>query len=175
MSKVKQQSLSWVDKAFKYVGLREVKGSKHNPTIVDWLKRLGAWWKDDETAWCGVFVAHCLTAVGRGSIPKHWYRALEYLNWGSVLDKPAYGSVAALKRKGGGHVFFVVGVTEKGDIVGLGGNQGDEVNLRVFARSEIEGYRWPPHANGVLSMPYPERYNLPVYDSKSLKVVGSMA
>lgn len=124
---------------------------------------------------CGTYVAHCLTAVGRGSIPKHWYRALEYLKWGTALDKPAYGSVGVLKRKGGGHVFFVVGVTEKGDIVGLGGNQGDEVNLRVFSRSVIEGYRWPPHANGALSMPYPDRYDLPVYNSKTLKVVGSMA
>lgn len=175
MSEVKQQSLSWVDEAFKNIGLREVKGPGNNKTIVSWLKKLGAWWVDDLQPWCGTFVAHCLTAVGRGSIPKHWYRALEYLKWGSALDKPAYGSVGVLKRKGGGHVFFVVGVTEKGDIVGLGGNQGDEVNLRVFSRSVIEGYRWPPHANGALSMPYPERYDLPVYNSKTLKVVGSMA
>ena len=56
--------LAWMVEAKKHVGLREVKGIKHHPTIISWLNELGAWWKDDETAWCGVFIAICLKRAG---------------------------------------------------------------------------------------------------------------
>lgn len=174
MSEVKQAPLSWLTEAFKYEGLREIKGAKHNSTIVGWLKSLRAWWSEDETPWCGTFVAHCLTVGGR-AVPKNWFRALAYKEYGSVLTKPAYGCIAMTQRKGGGHVFFVVGETENGDIVGYGGNQSDMVNLRVFPRNAIVGYRWPAQANGVLSMPYKERYDLPKYKSTSISKVTNMA
>ena len=66
--------LAWIAEARRHIGLREVKGVQHNQTIVGWLKRLKAWWSDDETAWCGTFVAQCLQYGDRG-IPKYWYRA----------------------------------------------------------------------------------------------------
>ena len=122
---------------------------------------------------CGVFTAHCLTHAKR-SVPKYWMRAKDYLNWGSKLDRPAYGCIAVTGRKDGGHVFFVVGKTRDGRIVGLGGNQSNAVNLRTFPANTILGYRWPPHENGVPSMPYPDRYKLPVY-TNDLKGVSSMA
>lgn len=169
----KQAPLPWLVEGFKYNGLKEIPGPAHNKTIISWLTRLGAWWKDDETPWCGVFTAHCLTHAKR-SVPKYWMRAKDYLNWGSKLDRPAYGCVAVTGRTGGGHVFFVVGKTRDGRIVGLGGNQSNAVNLRTFPANTILGYRWPPHENGVPSMPYPDRYKLPVY-TNDLKGVSSMA
>ncbi|MGE9658889.1 hypothetical protein ACQP6C_10405 [Snodgrassella alvi] len=48
--------LSWISEARKHIGLREIKGAKHNPTILAWLKynkESTAWWRDDETPWCG--------------------------------------------------------------------------------------------------------------------------
>ena len=30
--------LSWISEARKHIGLREIKGAKHNPTILAWLK-----------------------------------------------------------------------------------------------------------------------------------------
>ena len=56
--------LAWMVEAKKHVGLREVKGIEHHPTIAAWLNELGAWWTDDETAWCGVFIAICLKRAG---------------------------------------------------------------------------------------------------------------
>ena len=54
------KELSWISEARKCIGLREIKGTKHNPTIIKWLDDMGkyskestAWWRDDETPWCG--------------------------------------------------------------------------------------------------------------------------
>lgn len=122
---------------------------------------------------CGVFVAHCLSIAGR-SIPKYWMRAKDYLNWGTELKSPAYGCIAVTSRKGGGHVFFVVGKTKSGKIVGFGGNQSNAVNLRAFDAKAIVGYRWPPTKDGVGSLPLPARFKLPVY-SDNLTSVTSMS
>ncbi|EDR9795743.1 TIGR02594 family protein, partial [Salmonella enterica subsp. enterica serovar Zongo] len=59
------------------------------------------------------------------------------------LLQPALGCVAVFTREGGGHVGFVVGQNEKGDLMVLGGNQSDAVNIRSFPRSRVSGYRWP--------------------------------
>lgn len=104
--------LAWMIEAKRHVGLREIPGKNHNQTILDWIKNLGGWFKDDETAWCGTYVAHCLKTAGI-AYPKHWYRALDYLNYGVALKKPAYGCVAIKTRKGGGHVCFVAGRDKK--------------------------------------------------------------
>lgn len=44
--------LAWIAEARKHLGLTEIKGSEHNKTIIAWLERLKAWWRDDETPWC---------------------------------------------------------------------------------------------------------------------------
>ena len=111
---------------------------------------------------CGTFVAHCLHAADR-SIPKHWYRAKDYLNYGTFLKKPAYGCIAVKSRVGGGHVFFVIGELEDGSLVGLGGNQNNKVSIARFSRDSIVGYVWPSWGNGVPSFPSAERYVLPQY------------
>jgi hypothetical protein len=46
-------------------------------------------------------------------------------------------------RDGGGHVGFVVGQQQNGDLMVLGGNQSDAINIRAFSRSRVTGYRWP--------------------------------
>lgn len=150
--------LDWIKEARKHVGLKEVKGARHNTTIQQWLKNLNAWWSDDETAWCGVFIAHCLR-VARVKYPKHWYRALDYMNYGARLKKPAYGCVAVKTRKGGGHVCFVVGRDEKTNkLVCLGGNQSDMVCFALYAESEFEAFMW----YGKTNTPAANRYDLPI-------------
>ena len=155
MSKLPE--LSWIAEARKYVGLREIKGSKHNPIIISWLDNLKAWWSEDESAWCGTFVAHCL-AESRITYPKHWYRALDYLNYGTRLIQPAYGCVAVKTRKGGGHVCFVVGQTKEGKLVCLGGNQNDMVCFALYDKKDFEAFMW----YGSTSQPAQGRYNLPI-------------
>lgn len=155
MSKLPE--LSWIAEARKYVGLKEIKGSKHNPIIISWLDNLKAWWSEDESAWCATFVTHCL-AESRITYPKHWYRALDYLNYGTRLIQPAYGCVAVKSRKGGGHVCFVVGQTKEGKLVCLGGNQNDMVCFALYDKKDFEAFMW----YGRTSQPAQGRYNLPI-------------
>lgn len=132
----------WLDVARAHIGTREIPGKDTAPAIAGWLTSLKAWWRDDETPWCGVFVAFCLKAAGQ-PIPEAWYRARSYLEWGSPLVQPCDGAIVVYERKGGGHVGFVVGVDEHARIMTLGGNQGDSVNIVPFDRSRVAGYRWP--------------------------------
>jgi len=155
MSKLPE--LSWIAEAKKHIGQKEIKGSKHNPIIISWLDNLKAWWSEDESAWCGTFVAHCL-AESRITYPKHWYRALDYLNYGTRLIQPAYGCVAVKSRIGGGHVCFVVGQTKEGKLVCLGGNQNDMVCFALYDKKDFEAFMW----YGRTSQPAQGRYNLPI-------------
>ncbi len=132
----------WLMEASKHIGLTEIKGAKHNPEIVQFwrdIKRGGI--KDDETPWCAAFVGAMLERVGIRS--SRFESAKSYLTWGEALDTPAYGCIAVFTRVGGGHVGFVVGRRANGDLLILGGNQGDAVNIRAFPTSRVSGYRWP--------------------------------
>lgn len=164
----------WLNIAFGYNGLTEVKGPKHNQEILKMLDGLKAWWREDESAWCATFVSHCLKEAGM-TYPKMFMRALAFDGWGKVLQKPCYGCIAFTKRKGGGHVFFVVGETKDGRIVGYGGNQNDQVNFRLFDRNKIVGYRYPIFETpSDMTLAYAPEYGLPVLDAK-LETVSSMA
>ena len=117
--------LPWMAEAKKHIGLKEIVGAKHNPKIIEWLKEMGnfpgaakSWYFEDETPWCGLFVGYCLGKGGRAVI-KDWYRAKAWAEAGlTKLSKPAYGCIAVKSRKGGGHVFFVVGKNAKGQSLG---------------------------------------------------------
>lgn len=159
----------WLAQARAHIGLAEIAGKAHNPTIRHWLLSLKAWWTDDETPWCGTFVAHCCRTAHR-ALPPHWYRARDWLNTGTRLERPAYGCIAVFERKGGGHVGFVVGQDKEGNLLILGGNQGNRVSVAPFERSRVLGYVWPSLANGKAAMPRPERFKLPV-----LKNIGALS
>lgn len=133
---------SWLIEAERHIGVKEIKGPKHSARIIGWLDGLRAWWKDDETPWCGVFVAHCMKTAGL-PLPKFWMRAKDWLNWGTPTAAPIIGAIVVFERQGGGHVGFVVGKDKSGNLMVLGGNQGDAVNIRPFAMSRVAGYRWP--------------------------------
>jgi uncharacterized protein (TIGR02594 family) len=132
----------WIDEARKHIGLKEIIGTGNNATIQLWLTKLKAWLKDDSVACCGVFTAHCIKTAGY-PLPKHWYRALDWLNWGVEIGAPCYGCVVVFSRKGGGHVGFVVGMDKEGRLMVLGGNQGDAVSIAPFDVSRVAGYRMP--------------------------------
>lgn len=135
----------WLDIARRYVGLAEIPGKAHNPTISRWLRDLRAWWSDDETPWCGTFVAAVFREAGY-SLPQHWYRAKAWLDWGVKLDQPAFGCVVVFERSGGGHVGYVVGRDQLGRLLVLGGNQGNKVSVAPFQTDRLAGYRWPIEA-----------------------------
>ncbi|MEB5748673.1 TIGR02594 family protein [Leclercia adecarboxylata] len=132
----------WLAEARHYIGEKEVKGAKHNPLILQmWkdIKRGGI--KDDETPWCAAFVGAVLERVGITST--RFESAKSYMSWGTRLQSPALGCIVVFEREGGGHVGFVVGKAPNGDLMVLGGNQSDAVNIHAFPRFRVTGYRWP--------------------------------
>jgi hypothetical protein len=97
------------------------------------------------SSYYGGAVAKWMHGAGFGlTLPKHWYRARAWASWGQALDRPAHGCVVVFERKGGGHVGLCVGEAVNGDLLILGGNQGDAVNIRAFPRGRVLAYRWPP-------------------------------
>lgn len=151
----------WLDKARLYVGLEETKGHFHHPKILTWWEKIKTPFRDDETPWCAAFVGgvleECKIRSSRSAA------ARSYLKYGIPLDRPAVGAIVIFwrgKRSGwSGHVGFVVGVDEKGNLMVLGGNQGDQVSIRPFSRSRVLGYRWPS------VRPHDWRYDLPILNS----------
>lgn len=132
----------WITEARRHIGQREIKGVNHNPLIIGWWKaiRRGGI-KTDEVPWCAAFVGAMLEKVG--IISSRYESAKSYLDWGIKLDAPEVGCVVVFSRDGGGHVGFVVGKDAKSNLLVLGGNQSDEVNIRAFGRERVVGYRWP--------------------------------
>lgn len=129
----------WMATARKFIGLREVPGMKHNKTILGWLSTLKAWWKDDETPWCGVYVAHCLHHLG--NVPKYYMRAKAWADYGvPVIPQP--GAILVFERPGGGHVGFYVYEDATRYYV-LGGNQGNAVSVAPIDKGRCIAVRWP--------------------------------
>lgn len=142
MTYPKFDSPSWLRIAFKYDGLKEIKGPKHNSTIIQWLDQLSAWWLNDETPWCGVFCAAVMKEAGY-TYPPMYMRAKAWLDWGQKIAKPVLGCIVVFDRKGGGHVGFLIGFTKNGDLLVFGGNQSDSVRVSQFSPERVLGYRIP--------------------------------
>jgi uncharacterized protein (TIGR02594 family) len=133
----------WMEEARRRIGEREIRGPRHNKWIAEGWGRLGArWFNDDETPWCGFFVAHCIDYAGLPYPSASLFpRALAWNDWGKPCP-PAVGAVVVFQRPGGGHVGFLVGHNAQNYYV-LGGNQSDMVNIQPIAKSRAVGIRWP--------------------------------
>jgi uncharacterized protein (TIGR02594 family) len=132
----------WIVEARKNLNVREIKGPQHCAEILQYwrdIKRGGI--KDDETPRCAAFVGAMLERVGIQST--RFESARSYLTRGTELREPVRCIIVVFTRDGGGHVGFVVGQNENRDLLVLGGNQSDAVNVRAFARARVSGYRWP--------------------------------
>lgn len=143
---------AWMTEARRQIGVREIAGPRHSPGVMGMVSRAAGWLgiavRDDETPWCGTFVASCMAASGfkppRGFVG---VRAKAWASWGIAIPtnvtRPPIGTIAVFDRAGGGHVGFVAGVHRNGDLAILGGNQGNEVNIRRFPRARLTAFRWP--------------------------------
>lgn len=146
----------WMTTARHMIGQREVPGLPTAPFITAMLNSLGAWWRDDETAWCATFVSHCLHDAGM-PYAKAFYRARAYESYGRTWadgpNWPAYGAIAVLDRppsKTNGHVAFYVGTQQVSDghtsvykVLLLGGNQDNQVCVRAYPVARVQAWRWP--------------------------------
>lgn len=148
-----QSEPAWLTEARRYIGQREIKGVNHNPFILGWwkaIKRGGI--KTDEVPWCAAFVGAMLEAAG--IVSSRFESAKSYLDWGRALEAPELGCIVVFQRDGGGHVGFVMGRDKAGNLLVLGGNQGDAVSIAAFGRGRVVGYRWPT-AVPVVAAPLP--------------------
>ena len=132
----------WLRIARGYLGQREIAGAKHNPLILRWWQRIRAPFTDDETPWCAGFVGGVLEEAGIKS--SRSAAARSYVNWGLRLAKPVVGCIVVLERgPGHGHVFFLLGRDARGNLVGLGGNQGNKVSIAPFDPKRVIATVWP--------------------------------
>lgn len=118
-----------IREAIKIYGTHEIQGSKSNPEILKWAKECGLEkiYTNDDTAWCGLFMA--VTLLRSGYIPLQGYdalRAKEWAKFGIQKDIAELGDILVFDRSGGGHVGYYVGEDEMAYHL-LGGNQGNTV------------------------------------------------
>lgn len=133
---------AWVVEARKHIGQKEIPGKEENTWIVSlWKKIKRGGIKTETVPWCAAFVGAMLESVGIMST--RFESAKSYLDWGTKLVNPEIGCIVVFTRDGGGHVGFVVGRDRAGNLLVLGGNQSDAVNIRAFSRDRVAGYRWP--------------------------------
>lgn len=146
----------WVIAARTKLGQKEIPGSKNNPWIVSNWQRLGAkWFNDDETPWCGNFMAWALDAAGL-PYPKEFPRAASFSTYG-IACAAQVGAIGVKARKGGNHVFQIVGQTpDKMYYKALGGNQSNAVTIMDIKKVDVDAIRWPP------GVPLPKTQYLPV-------------
>lgn len=132
----------WVTEAKKYIGQKEIKGTKHNPFVLRLWSLIRAPFTDDETPWCAGFVGGMLEAAGIKSTRSAWARS--YRTWGVGLSSAVPGCIVVFERgPTSGHVAFVLGKDRAGNLMCLGGNQGDMVKVSPFSKARVLSYRWP--------------------------------
>lgn len=131
----------WLAIAESDLGERETLGPNDSPRIRQmWAALSGKWLLGQP--WCGGALANWMQQCGI-TYPKAYYRARAWLGWGDELPEPVVGCVVVFDRAGGGHVGLVVGRDARGNLMVLGGNQGDAVSIKPFSPGRVLGYRWP--------------------------------
>lgn len=142
---------AWLTLARAQIGVREIVGPKHSPVIMGWIRELGAkvlgvQVNDDETPWCGTFMAWLMKRSGLTPPPiagraAQWGRVGK---WGRELLGPRLGCILVFTRAGGGHVGLYLGEDATHFHV-LGGNQSNSVSITRIAKDRLAlgGMRWP--------------------------------
>lgn len=136
---------NWYKIAKKELGIREVRGGE-NPRIIEYHRTTTLKAREDEVPWCSSYVNWCMQQAG--FIGTESAAAKSWLNWGASVwhedVDPPRGSIVVMTRSGGGHVGFLVTVDwEREQVKVLGGNQGDEVNIKWFPMDMVLDFRMP--------------------------------
>jgi uncharacterized protein (TIGR02594 family) len=111
--------------------------------IQDYLTTGGANLDPATTAWCAAFVNSTLQQTGVQGTGSNMARS--FLDWGQSVDQPQEGDVAVFSRGDPsgpyGHVGFFKGYDDQGNVLVLGGNQGDAVSISPYPRESLLGFR----------------------------------
>nr|WP_319265328.1 TIGR02594 family protein [uncultured Draconibacterium sp.] len=132
-----------VEIALSQYGVKEIAGERNNMTIVNYAHEAGhTWVDDDETAWCSIFVDWA--AMKAGLERTHKANARSWLNVGEVPAYPQMGDIVIFRRGNSnwqGHVGIFINIDEDGLINVLGGNQGNQVSIRLYRDKDLLGFR----------------------------------
>lgn len=134
----------WLRRARQEIGVSEIAGKQHSKRVLSYWELAKLSFSDDETPWCAGFVGAMLEDCGIKSTRSGMARS--YQTWGQPCGLLA-GAIVVFWRgsKSGtsGHVGFVVGKDQDGNVMVLGGNQSDAVNIKPFDTGRILAFRWP--------------------------------
>jgi len=125
--------------------LHELEGDQHQPQILTFFKETGhREIRTDEDAWCSAFVAYCAKKAGLSYSKKA--TAKSWLSVGKEVTQPQPGDLVIFWREDPnswkGHVAIYLGKDEQThEVICLGGNQDDEVNISTYSESYVVGYR----------------------------------
>lgn len=145
--------------AINEIGVTEIIGAKHNQQILNYAKEAGfTWVKDDETAWCSIFLNWIAKKCGLTGSNK--MDARSWLNVGTKIINPEPGDVVVYWRESitswKGHVGIFLGFSKDGTrVYTLGGNQGNAVSISAYNADEVLGFRRLTHASKVIKLPNP--------------------
>lgn len=118
------------------LGVKEFKGAKENPRIIEYHSTVHLAAKSDEISWCSSFVNWCFRECG---IKDRTFSAaaISWRKWGIETKEPKVGDICIFRRKNStwqGHVGFYTKET-KDKILVLGGNQGNEVSYQWYPKN----------------------------------------
>ena len=134
----------WLRRARQEIGVSEIAGKQHSKRVLSYWELSKLYFTDDETPWCAGFVGAMIEDCGIKSTRSGMARS--YDKWGQPCGAIP-GAIVTFwrgsKSGGSGHVGFVVGKDQNGNIMVLGGNQSDAVNIKPFSTDRVIGYRWP--------------------------------
>lgn len=132
--------------ALREYGITEVTGNVHNLRILQYSKELKLdWVKDDETAWCGIFMGYLHHKLGLKA-PAQPALARNWLSVGEPTSDPKLGDLVVFWRDSlagtSGHVGIYINYSEDGNnIYVLGGNQSNQVNITPYRAERVLGFR----------------------------------
>lgn len=131
--------------AMQFYNLHEGVGDKNNADILTFFKETGnKQIRNDETAWCSVFVGYCAKKAGYSYSRKAAARS--WLDVGQSTKTPKTGDVVVFWRESPdswkGHVAIYLGTNKNtNEIICLGGNQDDKVCIKSYCKDQVLDYR----------------------------------
>lgn len=134
----------WLQIARREIGVKERWGVADNSRILQYHAATRTHATRDSVPWCASYVCWCLEGAGITSTRSA--AAASYRTWGQQCELKDGAIVVFGKADpdaaGTGHVAFCVGV-EGDDVLVLGGNQNNAVNVAKRPRDRIVTVRWP--------------------------------
>ncbi|CAL2079788.1 TIGR02594 family protein [Tenacibaculum sp. 190524A05c] len=130
--------------ALSQYGVKEVKGSKDHPQIINYFTSMGfdKTKYNEDTAWCGAFANWVANKAGYECSNR--LTARSWLSVGNSTSSPEVGDVVVLWRDNPeswkGHVGFLVKESKR-YVYLLGGNQGNSVSIKAYPKNRVLDYR----------------------------------